>query len=50
MDALHVVELNFTDFNVQSTSEDCLNGFVMVSVKPTAMKLCSFSVVSTLIL
>lgn len=31
MDALHVVELNFTDFNVQSMAEDCADGFVMVS-------------------
>lgn len=31
MDALHVVELNFTDFNVQSTAENCEDGFVMVS-------------------
>lgn len=31
VDALHVVELNFTDFNVQSTAENCGDGYVMVS-------------------
>lgn len=31
VDALHVVELNFTDFDVQSTAEDCGDGFVTVS-------------------
>ena len=30
-DATHVVLLNFTDFNVASSSENCQGGFVMVN-------------------
>ena len=30
-DPMHVVVLNFTDFNVQSSSEECEGGFVQVN-------------------